>query len=225
MQGELGHEILAVDDVLHALVLLVRRIDDEEDVFTGPRELSERRHHRCLVGVSDVVLAAARAVRPFAGRRQRHLGGVHVGPVLLLGEAEGEDAAVPELLCGAALQGLVAAHPDGAEAEHGDLPGVPVLEAVEREDLPELADPPGVPARLGSAVAGGRAHGREDPLVLHELEKVGVPDPCVVVLLQAALTLPLEERDGPQHHLPRAFVGIRAPVLPGIQEDHAARLL
>src|SRR5207253_1860513 len=47
-------------------------------------------------------------------------------------------------------------------------------------------------------------------------------DAGVVVRLQPALSLPLEEGDGPEHHLPRALVGIRAAVLPGIQEDHPA---
>src|SRR5207247_7816063 len=187
----------------------------------GAGELSERRYHRGLVGVADVVLPPACGVRPFARREERRLRRVHVGPVLLLGQTERKDAAVPQLLRRPALHGLVAAHPDGAEAEHGHLPRVPVLEPVEREDLRELADPPGVPARSGRAVAGGCADRREDSLLLHELEKVGVPDADAVVGLEPALAFPLEEVDGPEHQLPRAFVAIRATVLLGIEEDHS----
>src|SRR5439155_25182942 len=151
----------------------------------------------------------------------RRLRRVHVGPVLLLGQTERKDAAVPEPLRRPTLHGLVAAHPDGAEAEHGHLPRVPVLEPVEREDLRELADPPGVPARSGRAVAGGRAHRREDPLLLDEREEVRVPDAGVVVGLEPALAFPLEEVDGPEHQPPRAFGAIRATVLLAIEEAHS----
>ena len=223
VERELRDEVLAVDDVLHALVLLVRGIRDEEDVLAAPRELPERRDHRRLVGVADVVLPAARAVRSLTRRDQAHLRGVHVGAVLLLGEPEREDAAVLEMLGGAAFHGLVAAHPDRAEAEHGDLPRVPVLQAVECKDLRELADPPGVPARPGTAVARGRAHGGEDALALHEVQEIRVPDARVVVGLQTALPLALEEVDRAEHDLARALVGICPPVVLRVQENHASR--
>ena len=128
----------------------------------------------------------------------------------LLRETESENAAVFEGARGALLDRFVAAHPDRAEPENRHLPGVPVLEAVEAEDLGELADPPGVPAGVRGTVAGRRAHRREDPLARHEVEEVPVPAARVVVLLQPALSLLLEEVDGLAHHLARAVVGIAA---------------
>ena len=64
----------------------------------------------------------------------------------LLRQAKGEHAALLEDLVGAGLGRLVLALPDGAEAQDGDLPGVPVAETVERQQLTECTDACGVPA-------------------------------------------------------------------------------
>jgi len=59
----------------------------------------------------------------------------------------------------------------------------------------------------------------EDLVLFLKLDKVGVPDPRMVVGLELALALVLEELDGFEHDLPRAFVGIKAAVFPGIQRS------
>ena len=52
------------------------------------------------------------------------------------------------------LHFLVAAVPDGAEAQHGHLPGVPVGDAVEGGYLGKFAVAVGVPPGIGRAVPG-----------------------------------------------------------------------
>ena len=208
VQGEIRDVGLAVDDVLDALEFLVLRVDREEDVVLGACDLSEGRDERRLVGVADVVLLAPRPVAAVALGHQLHFRRVDVGAVGALGEPECEDPALLEQARRALLDRLVAAHPDRPQPEHGDLPGVPVGEAVEAEDLGELAVATGIPAAIGAAVAGWREQGREDPLRFHELEEIGIPDPIAIVLLEAAFPLPLEERDGLSHHLAGAFIRV-----------------
>ena len=47
---------------------------------------------------------------------------------------------------------FVFAHPDGAQTEDGDLPGVPVRQAVEGENLVHLAISPGIPSAAVIAI-------------------------------------------------------------------------
>src|SRR5262249_52069265 len=186
--------------------------DGEEDVVARARataaELAERRHERGRVAVADVVLAPIRRVAALADGRERHLGRVDVGAVLPLREAEREDGALLEQARGALLYCLVAAHPDGAEAQHGDLPRVPVLEPVKPQDLSAPADAPRVPAGVGWPVAGRRRDRREETLTANEVEKIGVPDVRMIVRLQPGLALGLEELDRLAHHLGGAGVRI-----------------
>ena len=100
----------------------------------------------------------------------------------LFRKAKGEDAPVFEGGCSLLTQFLVWAHPDRTETENGNLPGVPVLQAVEAQDLGELTIAPGIPTRVGCALAFGRAHGCKDPFFANEVEKIGVPRAVVVVL-------------------------------------------
>ncbi len=137
----------------------------------------------------------------------------------LLGEAEGEDAALGEQGGGPLPQRLVPAHPERAQTEHRHLPRVPVLQSVEPQDLGELADAPGVPPAFLGAEARGRAHGGEDALVSHEVEELCVPDSRVVVVLQLGFASLLEELDRPLHHLARSLVGVRAVELVRVQQD------
>ena len=208
VQREVRDVGLAVHHVLDALELLVLGVDREEDVVLSACDLAEGRDECRPVGVADVVLLAPRPVAAVGLGHQLHLGRVDVGAVGALGEPEREDPAVLEQARRALLDRLVAAHPDRSEPEHRDLPGVPVGEAVEAEDLGELAVAPGVPAAIGAAVAGGREQGREDPVRFHELEEIGVPDPIAIVFLEPTFPLLLEERDGLSHHLPGAFIRV-----------------
>ena len=97
-QGEMTDVVLRVADVLDAVVALVAGIDDEEDVVVRPRpflgDLAEDRDQRGVVGVADVVLLAPGEVAAVGLRVERHLARVEIGAVLLLREAEGEDAAL-----------------------------------------------------------------------------------------------------------------------------------
>ncbi len=131
VQVVLGHVLLARHDVSHQLELFVVRIDGEEDVLARTGDLAEGGDDDGLVGVADVVLVALGQVGAAALGLEHHVGRIDVGAVLPLGEAEGEDPAVLQVLGGLLLYLLVLAHPDGAEAQDRDLPGVPVGQAVE----------------------------------------------------------------------------------------------
>ena len=150
-QGVLGDIGLAVDDVLRP----ARSCGGD----SRPQRTRSRLYPAILpkvetigglVAVADVVLLAVGQIGAVGLWGQRHLGRVDVGPVVPLRKAEGKDGPVLEQRGGPLLEGFVGAHPDGAEAENGDLPGVPVVKAVEGEDLVELA----VAVRVPSAVIG-----------------------------------------------------------------------
>src|SRR5438093_699487 len=72
---------------------------------------------------------------------------------------------------------VVVALPDRAEAEDRDLPGVPIGQAVEAEDLVEDRVARGVPALVGIAagVTRGCQQRRERALAREKLDEVGVP--------------------------------------------------
>ena len=136
------------------MVPIVAGVGGEEDVLVGARDLAEGGDHPGHVGVTDVVLLAARGPAVFR-RRQDHVGLVDVGAMALLGQAEAEHLALLQLGGRLALRVLVVTHPDRAQAQGGDLEGVPVAQPVEADDLGELADPVGVPAAVVGAVSAG----------------------------------------------------------------------
>ena len=220
VEREVGDVVLRVAEVLHALVSLVPRIDHEEDVVVGlvivrngavwPGHLAEDRDQRRLVGVADVVLLAPRQEGPVRLRKERHLARVEIRAVLLLGQPEGEDAPLLQQASGVALDLLVAAHPDRPEAEDRHLPGVPVGQAVEAEDLVEFAVAPGVPAASLAALVWRGEEGGEEPAILHEVEEVPVPDPFVIVVLDPRQPLRFEEVDDGEHQLAVGLVRVRA---------------
>ena len=152
-------------------------VGGEEDVAVGALDVgaaAEDGDEPGGVAVADVVLGAAGPEAAVAVGLQEHVGGVDVGAVGLLGQAEREHLALGEEFGGAGAGGGVVALPDRAEAEDGDLPGVPVVEAVEAEDLVEGGDPGGVPALVARpAGVGGRGQeGREQALLGGEGEEV-----------------------------------------------------
>ena len=166
-------------------------VGGEEDVAVGALDVgaaAEDGDEAGDVAVADVVLGAGGPEAAVAVRAQQHVGGVDVGAVGLLGQAEREHLALRRAARAAwRAGGGVVALPDRAEAEDGDLPGVPVVEAVEAEDLAEGGDPGGVPAlvRLPPASDGRGQEGREQALLGGEVEEVGVPGAVAVVLDRA----------------------------------------
>jgi hypothetical protein len=107
--------------------------------------------------------------------------------------------------------GLVGALPDRPEAEDGHLPGVPVAEAVEAEDLAEGGVARGVPSLRGiiAAVGRGRQECREEALLRDELQKVSVPGAVDVVVDERLLTAVLEELNGGVQQPARLGVEVR----------------
>ena len=213
----LRHVVLTRADVLHELVLLVLRVCAEEHVLTGVRELAKGRDDGGLVPVADVVLTPARGVGAVSLRREHHVARVHVRAVLLFREAKREDRSLVQGLRRALLDRLVLAHPERSEPEHGNLPGVPVLKSIEAQDLRELADSPGVPARVRGALSRRRRHGREELLLFDVVEEVGVPNLRVIVVFDPPFTLAFEEFDRLEHHLAGSLVGVGPRVLLGIE--------
>ena len=135
VQLELADVRLRVHHVLDQPVALVAAVGGEEHVALRALHVgaaAEHRHHARLVAVADVVLAAGRGEAAVPGRREHHVGGVDVGAVLALGQAEGEDRALVQQPRRALPGGGVLALPDRAEAQDRDLPRVPVARARRR---------------------------------------------------------------------------------------------
>ena len=157
VQAKLADEHLPGHHVLDQLVVVVVAVGGEEDVAVGALHVGAPAEHRDdagLVAVADVVLAAVGREAALAVGLQDHVGGVDVGAVLLLREAEGEDRALVEQLRGAPADRGVGALPHRAEPEDRHLPRVPVGQPVEGGDLVEGADAGGVPALVGLVLTG-----------------------------------------------------------------------
>ena len=204
VQVELGDVALRVDDVADQLVVRVGRVGGEEGVTLGPFDAvdpAEDGNHRRLVAVADVVLATGRRVGlagpVVAGRGQDHVGRIDVGAVGPLGETEGEDRTLGELVGGFLPGRFVLRLEDRTETEDRDLPRVPVGQPVEGGELVEFADPRGVPAplRIPVAVTGRGQEGLEDAEVGLHLEELRVPVVLPVVVLQRLLAAVLEPLD------------------------------
>ncbi len=148
LQRILGDVVLAGGHILEQMIARIAVICGEEDIFARPSDLAKGRDQRSQICVADVVLLAVRQVGAVGLRGEAHSGGVNICPVRPLRKPEGEDVAVMQQVCGAALERFVPAHPDRTQSEDGHLPGVPVGQAVEAEDLIELAVAPGIPAAV-----------------------------------------------------------------------------
>ncbi len=202
VEAELADVLRGVDDVLHDVVRRVAAVGGEEDVAVGALDVgaaAEDGDETGGVAVADVVLGAGRAEAAVGLGLQQHVGGVDVGAVGLLGQAEGEHLPLGKEFRGAGAGGGVVALPDRAEAEDGDLPRVPVVEAVEAEDLVESSYPRGVPALVRLVLAGGGGRGqerREQAFLRGEGKEVGQPGAGAVVLDEPALATVLEPVDG-----------------------------
>ncbi len=220
VEGEIGHVGLVVDDILLQFELLVLKVGHEEDVVPRIGHLPESGDHLGLVAVSDVVFLAVGQIGPIRLGSQTGLVGVDVGTVLPFRQSEGKDRSLAQqsrsLLPGLGILG----HPDGTEAENGDLPGVPVGQAVEGKDLIELAIAPRVPAGGAVPVRGGRQQPGEYLFAFLKIQKIPVPGALVIVLLEPGLALAFEERDRFEHDVPRFGIGIIAIMLPGVQQYH-----
>ena len=106
----------------------------------------------------------------------------------------------------------------GPRPEDRYLPGVPVGQAVEGEDLVHLAVAPGVPATVGVAVLRRREQGGEYLVVLQELDEVIVPDAPLIIRFDTLFALAFEEFDRLFHDRFRFFAGIIACVFSWIKQ-------
>ena len=194
VQRERRHVHLVGDDVLLKFVLRRLGVDQEEHVLVGVGELAEHAQPPGNVAIADVVLRPVGHPAVLCGR-ENHVGRVDIGTVRLLGQAEPEDRPGLEQFADELLGLLVLAHPHRAQPEHGDLPGVPVGQGVEAQDLVQVVDPGGVPPRALATHRRRGAERGEDPLLGVEVEEVLVPRAVVELLLHLGQTLVLEELD------------------------------
>ncbi len=220
LQPELADVHLGVHDVLDQVVRLVPAVGGEEDVALRPLDVRAAAEHRDQAGdvaVTDVVLGAGGGEAALAVRGEDHVGRVDVGAVAALGEPERHHVALGQQLGGPRPDGLVLALPDRAEAQDGDLPGVPVAEAVEAEDLVQLGDPGGVPAlvRVGR---GRRQELGEQAFLGGEFEEVGVPAAIDVGVDQRLLAARLEPVDGRAQQPAGRLVELRGVVGTRVEE-------
>ena len=100
------------------------------------------------------------------------------------------------------------------------MPGVPVGQPVETEDLVELAIAPGVPAGITFAVGGGSQQGGEEFFFFLEFEEVRIPDALVIVFFDFLFALFFKEGDGLEHDLAGGLIGIEAGGVAGVEEEH-----
>ncbi len=109
-----------------------------------------------------------------AAAEDQQVGGVDVGAVFLLRQAESADSTVGEQLRHPGPDGRILALPDRTQAQDGDLPGVPVDESLEAQHLRQCRDPTGVPTFVLVPVGVGRRgkEGREQRFLGPEFEEV-----------------------------------------------------
>jgi hypothetical protein len=91
------------------------------------------------------------------------------------------------------------------------------VEAVEAENLIELAIAPGIPSAIFPAIGRGGEQRGEQLFLFLEFEEVGVPLEGAIILFDFGQPLPLEEIDRLQHDLAGPFIRIRTVVMPGIE--------
>ncbi len=91
------------------------------------------------------------------------------------------------------------------------------MKPVEGEYLVEAANAPGVPPAVLRAVLRRGEERREDAVLLHEFQQVGIPLERAVVFLDLVQALLLEEVNGLEHHLPGALIGIVVVVVFRVQ--------
>ena len=200
-------------------------VGDEEHVAFGALDVGttpEHRHHSGYVAVSDVVLLAARAEGDVAvGGSEEHVGGVHVGAVVALGQPERHDTTVGKFLRCTLLRSVVVTHPDRSESEDRDLPRVPVRQPVETEDLAQSCVAGTVPTTVLVTVGECRRslERREQLLPADEFEKVGDPHGVEVVLKQLLLAAALEPFDGGSQQTAGLRIELSGVVSMGVEEQ------
>ncbi len=133
-------------------------------------------------------------------------------------ETEGKDTAFFEKLRGFFLDLFIVAHPDRPQAQDRNLPGIPVLQPVKPQYFIESTIPVGVPAFIAAAVLGRGQQGGEYFFRFDKLEKIRIPDPLVVVVLQFFLALVFKERDGFLHYLPGLGIQVFKGFVFGVQQ-------
>ena len=220
VQGELGHVVLAGHHILDQFVFFVLEVGREEHELTGVGYLAKGRDQGGLVAVADVVLGSVGQPGAVVLGGQGHFGGVDVGAMITLGQSEGKDRTVAQQFGGPLLHLFILRHPDRAQTQDRNLPGVPVGQAVETEDFVEAGYPVSVPSLGAVAVAGRGEQGRKNLLLFHEFQEIGVPDPLLVVFLDAGLPLFLKKPDGLEHDLARRLIQVSRVELVRIEQEH-----
>ena len=142
--------------------------------------------------------------------------------MVTLGEPEAEDVSVLQQSRDLFARSFVVAQPHRAQPQHRDLPGVPVGQRVETEDLVEFVDTRQVPAGVGRSGLGadlGRcAEGGEDLLFGDQVQEVGVPLAGVVLLLVLRQPFGLEEVDQRQQLGPGVLIERAGVIGRGIEQ-------
>ena len=224
LQLELRHEHLGRHDVLDHAVVRVGAVGEEEDVLVLAFDAVDASPHRDDAGVlavADVVLAAVGPIAAVAVGREHHVGGVDVSAVAAFGKPERADPASLQDGRGAGARDRVRALPDRAESEHRDLHRVPVVQAVEAEDLGQRGVAAGVPTLVGVTRGIGRRgeERREQALLGGEVEEVGVEDLVVVIREQLGLAALLEPVDGRAEQATRLGVEVGGIVGVGVEQQ------
>ncbi len=212
VEGILGHIALHVDDVFDQLEVGFLGADGEENIVPRVRHLAKGGDNGGFVGIADVVFAPVGQIAATRLRGQHHVAGVDVGPMLLLRQTKGEDLPGFQKGGGLRLHLLVVPHPQRPQPQHGNLPRIPVVQTIEAQDLIKGTITPRIPAG-GTPSIARRGHERGKGLMrFHKIQKIRIPDPLVIVVLERCLALALEKADGLQHEL--AGVGVQG--FPGV---------
>ena len=181
------------------------RFRGKKDILIRSINSTKGRDNGRFISVADVVLPTV-GFPAISIRCQHHIGRINIGTVRFLGETESEDATIFEGLSGFLAHRLVSTHPDRTQAEYGDLPGIPILKAVEPKDLGKLTNTPSIPAGIQRALTRRSIHRGHQAMFFGIVKKVRIPTAVVVVADEALLPLGLKEFNGVAHQFTRSII-------------------
>ena len=156
VEGIFGHISLPRYHILDALVMVMPGIHHEKDIFVRFRILAEGGYHGRLIPVTDIVFSAVGHIAVFRQRGEGHLRGIEIRPVGLFGQTERKNGPFVEKFGGFLFYSFILAHPDGTQPQDGHLPGIPVGQAIKRQDFIEVAIAERIPAviRMAFRISG-----------------------------------------------------------------------
>ena len=200
MQRVFRHVILRINHILHALKLLMVRLDHKKHIVARVGHLAKGRNQRRFIGIANVILRTIRAIAPIH-RPQRHLTGVQVRPMRFFRKTKGKDRALLQQPRRLVLHRLIVAHPNWTQPQHRNLPGIPITQAIKPQNLVKRANTKGIPTGIGRAVPGRSHQNAKSILLFDKFDKIIVPNALVVVGLQPSLPFRLKEGDGFKHQV------------------------